>query len=175
MSGSMGRSWCPPSLFFGRMKELVDYRQRPDEPGLYTWNCDHDLRRARWVATQMEMPWRQVKEWLADHGAKCDCTVMFNAVHYWATHRDGDKCVCGFEGWIVMWNKSQRILRAVTAGSMICVAIPAGHAWLAQFADRDDLSSLLGMMFFTAVWAWVCIGWWLGIIGIRIDKDESSG
>jgi hypothetical protein len=157
------------------MKQLVNYRERPDEPKLYMWNCDEDLRRARRVATELNLPWEEIEAWLHNHGGKCDCTVMFNAVNYWNMHRAGERCACGYVGWCAVWNDAQRWLQLIVAASFLAPFAGIGIGWLYQFVDRSDPVNLAGFVFFAFCWLCACARGWGWMVGIRIDKDDATG
>lgn len=169
------RSYTPPGKFFGRMQALVNYRRRPEDPTLYEWNCNDDLRRARWVATELNLPWPELEAWLRNHGGKCDCEVMWNAANYWYLHLTGERCGCGYVGWCHRWNAGQRILNGFMLGSLLLPALFFVGLWMSSLVDQGDPVSILGFM--------GCFGWMiyassrllLFAVDGTVDKTDRTG
>ena len=50
-----------PAAFFADLGKEVDIRKHPKDPKDITWNCDHDLRRAKKVAKKHSLTWEQIE------------------------------------------------------------------------------------------------------------------
>jgi hypothetical protein len=72
-----------PEEFFDELAFKVDLRPHPKIQGDWTWNCDHDLRRAKRIAKKLMLFWVPLEAILHETGGYCDCEVIFNSHRAW--------------------------------------------------------------------------------------------